>query len=78
MCETRDIVDIDVAAMDAIVEENGAGPGAAIPILRAIGTRYRYLPNEASERVRELSEIKPASIKGVAAFYTEFLWDRVP
>ena len=31
MPETLDIVDVDVAVIDAIVQENGTGPPAAIP-----------------------------------------------
>ena len=73
MPETLDIVDVDVAVIDAIVEENGTGSGAEIPILQAIPTCFRYLPNVALERVRELSEITPASIKGLATFDTQFL-----
>lgn len=70
-------MDLDKAVVDALVEENGAGPGIAIPILPVIRRGERYLPNGALERVPELNEIAPASIKGVATFYTQFLCDRV-
>ncbi len=77
MPETLEIVDVDDAVIDAIVEENGTGPEAVIPILQAIQTRYRYLPNAALERVCELTEITPASVEGVATFYTQFRRDPV-
>ena len=47
-------------------------PGAVIPILQAIQEHYRYLPQEALERVCELTEITPAAITGVSTFYTQF------
>lgn len=74
--ETREIVDVDEAVLDAIVEENGAGPGVAIPILPVIRRSERYLPNGALER--ELVEITPASTQGVATFYTQLFCDRAP
>ena len=74
--ETLEFVDVDEAVIDAIVEGNGTGPEAVIPILQAIRTRYRYLPSGAWER--ELSEITPASIQGVATLSREFLCDRNP
>ena len=76
--ETGEIVDLDKAVVDAIVEGNGAGHGVMIPILPVGRRSERYLPNGALERVRELSEIAPASIKGVATFYTQLLCDRAP
>jgi NADH:ubiquinone oxidoreductase subunit F (NADH-binding)/NADH:ubiquinone oxidoreductase subunit E/NAD-dependent dihydropyrimidine dehydrogenase PreA subunit len=72
MPEVLDLVDID-----RIVDENGRGPESVIPILQAIQTRYRYLPNSALERVCDLTEITPASIEGVATFYTQFRRDPV-
>lgn len=72
MPETLDLIDID-----RIVEENGHGPEAVIPILQAIQTRYRYLPSSALERVCALTDITPASIEGVATFYTQFRRDPV-
>lgn len=77
MPETLEIVDVDIADIDAIVAESGTGPEAVIPILQAIQTRYRYLPGTALERVCELTEITPASIEGVATFYTQFRRDPV-
>ncbi|MCC6699180.1 MAG: NADH-quinone oxidoreductase subunit NuoE [Candidatus Hydrogenedentes bacterium] len=63
---------IDITDIDRIVEENGRAPESVIPILQAIQTRYRYLPDEALKRVCELTEITAASIEGVASFYSQF------
>ena len=43
-----------------------------MPILQAIQDRYRYLPQEALQRVCELTEISPAAITGVSTFYSCF------
>jgi len=50
----------------------GRGREAAIPILQAIQTHYRYLPDEALRRVCELTEITPAQITGTSSFYAQF------
>jgi len=63
---------IDLSVVDRVIEEKGRGRRAAIPILQAIQSRFRYLPREALERVCERTEITPAQIVGVATFYTQF------
>ena len=72
-----EVLEYDIADIEAIVRENGTGPEAVIPILQAIQKRYRYLPSVALERVCELTDIQPASIEGVATFYTQFRRDPV-
>ena len=63
---------IDLAFVDQLVEREGRGPEAAIPILQAIQAHYRYLPDEALRRVCELTEITPAQISGTSSFYSRF------
>jgi NADH:ubiquinone oxidoreductase subunit F (NADH-binding)/NADH:ubiquinone oxidoreductase subunit E/NAD-dependent dihydropyrimidine dehydrogenase PreA subunit/(2Fe-2S) ferredoxin len=63
---------LDITAIDQMVERHGRDPEAVIPILQAIQTEYRYLPDAALERVCELTDITPASIEGVATFYSQF------
>ncbi|MBN1590939.1 MAG: NADH-quinone oxidoreductase subunit NuoE, partial [Pirellulales bacterium] len=58
--------------IDATVEQHGDRPDAVIPILQAIQTHYRYLPEEAMRRVCEVTQITPAAITGVATFYSRF------
>ena len=72
-----DMVEYNLADIDAIVEEIGTGPEAVIPILQAIQHKFRYLPGAALERVCEITDIQPASIEGVATFYTQFRSDPV-
>lgn len=55
-----------------LVELNGGSKEAAIPILQAIQTHYRYLPDEALKLVCELTDITPAQIAGTSSFYSQF------
>jgi NADH:ubiquinone oxidoreductase subunit E len=63
---------IDLAFVDEIVAKEGRGREAAIPILQAIQAHYRYLPDEALQRVCALTEITPAQIAGTSSFYAQF------
>lgn len=62
----------DLSFVDQTVERLGRGAEGVIPILQAIQEHYRYLPQEALERVCQLTEITPATITGVSSFYTQF------
>ena len=64
--------DVDLAFVDAQIEEFGRGREAAIPLLQAIQTHYRYLPDEALQRICERTEITPAQIAGTSSFYAQF------
>jgi NADH:ubiquinone oxidoreductase subunit E len=63
---------IDLKYIDDLVDKFGRGREAAVPILQAIQTHYRYLPDEALQRVCELTEITPAQITGTSTFYAQF------
>ena len=64
--------DLDRQFVDEAVRQIGRGPDAVIPILQAIQQQYRYLPEEALERVCAITDITPARIEGVATFYSQF------
>jgi NADH-quinone oxidoreductase subunit F len=68
---------IDLSEVDAMLDKTGRGPEAVIPILQAIQTRWRYLPTDALQYVCKHSEITPATIEGVATFYSQFRRDPV-
>jgi NADH-quinone oxidoreductase subunit F len=63
---------VDLAPVDEILRAEGRGAAAVIPVLQAVQSRYRYLPDAVLARVCELSEITPAQIAGVASFYGQF------
>ena len=54
------------------VNRHGRGPSAVVPILHDVQDHYRYLPEDALQKVCELTEITPAAITGVSTFYTQF------
>ena len=63
---------VDLAAVDEIMDAEGRQPESVIPVLQAIQSRYRYLPDDALRRVAEASDMTPAQIAGVATFYGQF------
>ncbi len=64
--------DLDLAVVDDIVGRFGIDREAAIPILQALQTHFRYLPEPALRRVAELTEVTPSQIAGIASFYAMF------
>jgi NADH:ubiquinone oxidoreductase subunit E len=63
---------VDLSFVDQVVAKEGTGKEAAIPILQAIQEHYRYLPDEALQRVCELTQVTPAQIAGTSTFYGRF------
>lgn len=63
---------VDLRPVAEILEAEGRGPEAAIPVLQSIQSRYRYLPQEVLRKVCAESEITPAQIAGIATFYGQF------
>jgi NADH-quinone oxidoreductase subunit E len=55
-----------------IVDSNGRDPARLIPILQAVQTEYRYLPEEILTFVATSLGISPAKVFGVATFYSLF------
>jgi NADH:ubiquinone oxidoreductase subunit E len=64
--------ELDRSFVDGIVSELGRGRESAIPLLQAIQTHYRYLPDEALRRLCELTDITPAEVAGMSSFYGQF------
>lgn len=63
---------IDFQDIDQVVNSLGRERKSIIPILQAIQAKYNYLPQEAIERLCEISEITASEIMGVASFYSQF------
>jgi len=63
---------IDLTHAEEAVTRLGRKPEALIPILQALQERYGCVPEEALQRVCEVSDITPAAITGVASFYDMF------
>ncbi len=64
--------EIDLSIVDDIINKEGRSREAAIPILQAIQSHYRYLPDEALKKVCDETEITPAQIAGTSSFYSQF------
>jgi NADH:ubiquinone oxidoreductase subunit E len=64
--------ELDLSYVDTIVAQLGRDKEATIPLLQAIQTHYRYLPDEALHRLCELTAITPAEIAGTSSFYARF------
>ena len=64
--------ELDLTFVDRAVEKIGSGPEKVLELLQAVQGNFGYLPNEALERVCELTQITPASIAGVSSFYNQF------
>jgi NADH-quinone oxidoreductase subunit F len=64
--------EVDIREIDEIVGSIGRTDGDLIPILQAIQEKYHYLPETALRRIPEITDIRAASIMGVATFYDYF------
>ena len=62
----------DYSAVLEAVERHGRGPDAVVAILQAVQDHYRYLPEDALQKVCALTDITPAAIVGVSTFYSQF------
>jgi NADH:ubiquinone oxidoreductase subunit E len=63
---------LDLSFVDTAIAFHGRGKESAIPLLQAIQTHYRYLPDEALRRLCELTDITPAQVAGTSSFYGQF------
>ena len=63
---------VDLKFVEEAVARIGRKPEALIPILQALQEHHGYLPEEALERLAQLTEIRPAAISGVSTFYDMF------
>ena len=64
--------EIDIVAVDRIVETIGRDASAVIPILQAVQKEFKHLPEAALRRICEISDITPAQIEGVSSFFSQF------
>ena len=64
--------ELDLTFVDQAIDEIGAGAENLLMILQAVQGHFGYLPEEALERICEVTQITPASIAGVSTFYDHF------
>lgn len=63
---------MDLAKLDEVVEEVGAGPGSLVPLLQRAQAVYGWLPKEVLEGIAQRTRIPVARLYGIATFYTQF------
>jgi NADH-quinone oxidoreductase subunit F len=72
MIHTDKVDDHMMQILQAIINQHGRDAHAVIPILQAIQTTYKYLPEPALRAVCDLTEIRMAELVGVSTFYSQF------
>ncbi len=65
-------MNIETSEIETILSGTGKNDNAVIPILQAIQSKYRYLPEDALRKVSDLSDITVGQLIGVASFYSQF------
>jgi len=71
VAKSLEAADTSVCAT-SLIPEIGHTREAVIPLLQAIQSHYRYLPEDALRRICELTQITPAQIAGISSFYGQF------
>ena len=66
------LMELDTAFLDRIIDEHGGSSQACIPLLQELQAEWRYLPWEALQYICEHTDITPTQISGVATFYAQF------
>jgi NADH:ubiquinone oxidoreductase subunit E len=58
--------------VDDVIAQYGLTRTSLIPVLQAVQSKYRYLPEEIMTRISETMQLPLSSIYGVATFYAQF------
>lgn len=58
--------------LDAFIEKYAGVPGSLITILQKAQEIYGWLPDDVLEHIAAHTGIKPAKVRGVVTFYTQF------
>jgi Thioredoxin-like [2Fe-2S] ferredoxin len=71
----RPFVAVDLAALDAILEDHDHDPAHLLPILEATQAAYGYLPVAALKRISNLTSAPYALIYGTASYYAHLRFE---
>jgi len=66
---------IDIAKVDEIIDSFENKQSNLIAVLQKVQHEYRFLPEEALIRIGVKMNISPATVYGVATFYSQFSLD---
>lgn len=64
--------EIDLNLLEPVIEKYAASAGSLITILQKAQDIYGYLPVEVLKFIASKTGVKPATVYGVATFYTQF------
>ncbi len=64
--------ELDLTALEAILEKYKESKGSLIPILQKTQELYGYIPEAAFYRIAEKTGLKTSDLYGVATFYAQF------
>ena len=64
--------DIDLAALEEVLDRHAADGGALIPVLQETQKLFGYLPKPALRRIAEARHEPFSAVYGVATFYSQF------
>jgi NADH-quinone oxidoreductase subunit E len=64
--------ELDLSALDTILQTHGDQRGAVIPILQHAQEIYGFLPREVLEEISRRTRIPVSRLIGVATFYAQF------
>ena len=67
--------EISIEKIDSIIDSIGTEQTYLIPVLQRVQEEYNYLPKEALVRIGVKMGISPATVYGVATFYSLFSLD---
>ncbi|GAW91988.1 NADH-quinone oxidoreductase subunit NuoE [Calderihabitans maritimus] len=63
---------VDLSLLEPVLEKYAQSPGSLITILQKAQDIYNYLPVEVLKFIAARTGVKPATVYGVATFYTQF------
>ena len=66
---------LDLSKVDSIVKDYGYKRQNLIAILQKVQEHFRYLPEDALTRIAVQMKLSPATVYGVATFYSQFSLD---
>ena len=66
---------LDLSKVDSIVKDYGYKRQNLIAILQKVQENFRYLPEDALTRIAVQMKLSPATVYGVATFYSQFSLD---
>ncbi len=72
MSATEQIQDVDLDALDVILDEFRGKKWALIPLLQQVQEKFGYIPPDAMAPIAKALGLFPSQVQGVVTFYSQF------